>query len=522
MSSSFGFFTLPAELRASVYEHLKGSTLEHEDHSHFKSYVRVCREWQLVFEESSFRRVILNQYNLTKFDTLVIQDERRRAFVREIVLMVQFPAYENREYNRDLDKQIALDNDKTFLEALREFTRVMSNWRRVNGQGIAFELGGYSPSDKYHMNHEKDISMTKGPVETTEKRQYLPFKCSACNRSRATIMDSSMDFGEGSFFEECLARFEPVPAIESLAVCRSTTRIVSPTILNPLMERSLPNLREFRHETWQSRNRMDRRRFQESYSNLFREELPENTDRVHFFSETTTGCFPDAFPSLLMTGNVETSVLGSRWLTLAAQNLRVLSAPYIIDARNFFFGLHPSITPPERFFPRLERVNLTFSPPSPADRMQSPFPASQFIEDLVEPVTTKMPALKLMELWSLDKTQCAVLRYERLKDDEVGLQYWSSIRGEVTWDDEAFDLWAMAVEEQVPPKALMLHVNDKLKVPENYVEFLRRYIKQGNEVLGARSRDQVKSEYEKLAVSPTKSGLNLNKYARHVLSHRRT
>ena len=57
-----------------------------------------------MFESWTFRRLTLNQDRLDDFDNIVSRNERRRSFVRHIVLSIKLDEYDCASCEKEEDK----------------------------------------------------------------------------------------------------------------------------------------------------------------------------------------------------------------------------------------------------------------------------------------------------------------------------------------------------------------------------------------------------------------------------------
>ena len=87
---------LPAEIRSMILQ------IVVEDYR-FKSkgyaragYASVCREWQPVFEERNFRRIIVDQERIVDFEKAMGNEATRyrRGYLEHLMLRIKFDDYD--------------------------------------------------------------------------------------------------------------------------------------------------------------------------------------------------------------------------------------------------------------------------------------------------------------------------------------------------------------------------------------------------------------------------------------------
>ena len=86
---------LPAQLRLMVLEIVSREHSEWSEPHARVGYAVVCKEWQLFWEEQTFRRLILNQYRVADLERIVGSEKTRRTgYLKYVCLCVELAEYD--------------------------------------------------------------------------------------------------------------------------------------------------------------------------------------------------------------------------------------------------------------------------------------------------------------------------------------------------------------------------------------------------------------------------------------------
>lgn len=82
---------LPAELRDMILEVVAQAYSHKSEPGARVGYATVSREWQLFFEEETFRKLVVDQTQLVKLESLFgsKENQRRREYVKHLQLIVK-------------------------------------------------------------------------------------------------------------------------------------------------------------------------------------------------------------------------------------------------------------------------------------------------------------------------------------------------------------------------------------------------------------------------------------------------
>lgn len=162
--------SLPAEVRWMVLEMVARNYRFAPDQPYVRAgYARVCREWQLFFEQSNFQQLVLDKDRISDFKSFMATGERRNH-LEHLSLRVRLNEYDCtvcqvkedqetiRRYVNDDQHKLHLANfhrnNEIFSKDIWDLAAILSKWTKsttARGQkGLTWQLGAYSPSDSKH------------------------------------------------------------------------------------------------------------------------------------------------------------------------------------------------------------------------------------------------------------------------------------------------------------------------------------------------------------------------------------
>ena len=84
---------LPAEIRSMILEMVAEDYRFKSEQYALAGYASVCREWQPVFEQRSFQRLVLDQERISDLEQLVGTGQRR-DYLKHLFLRVRLNDYD--------------------------------------------------------------------------------------------------------------------------------------------------------------------------------------------------------------------------------------------------------------------------------------------------------------------------------------------------------------------------------------------------------------------------------------------
>jgi hypothetical protein len=85
--------SLPAEIRSIILEIVAEDYRFKSEQFARPGYARVCREWQPVFEQRNFQRLVLDQDRLSDFERFMATRERQ-DYLEHLFLRVRLDDYD--------------------------------------------------------------------------------------------------------------------------------------------------------------------------------------------------------------------------------------------------------------------------------------------------------------------------------------------------------------------------------------------------------------------------------------------
>lgn len=115
-------------------------------------YATVCREWQEIFEEKTFKQIQLSQRRLLGFSEII--RGRRRKLINHIWLRVEYPCYDCSRCRTCESKEEEYENSQILGQTIQNLFVILSRWTKphdLNSKGLTLELCQFSPSDSKHV-----------------------------------------------------------------------------------------------------------------------------------------------------------------------------------------------------------------------------------------------------------------------------------------------------------------------------------------------------------------------------------
>lgn len=86
----------PAEIRMIILEIVVEDYIFEPDRYARAGYASFCREWQSVFEQRNFRRIIVDQEHIVDFEKIMgnVSTRYRRGYLEQLFLRIKFDDYD--------------------------------------------------------------------------------------------------------------------------------------------------------------------------------------------------------------------------------------------------------------------------------------------------------------------------------------------------------------------------------------------------------------------------------------------
>ncbi|KFZ07638.1 hypothetical protein V501_06264 [Pseudogymnoascus sp. VKM F-4519 (FW-2642)] len=146
---------LPAEIHMMILGIVVEDYKFESDRYARAGYASVCREWQSVFEQENFRRIIVDQERIVDFEKLMGNEATRyrQGYLEHLMLCIKLDEYDCTASQLKEDDETIRKNNNVFFNSLWDLLFILSKWVGFVGtrreDGLTLELGAYSPSDYY-------------------------------------------------------------------------------------------------------------------------------------------------------------------------------------------------------------------------------------------------------------------------------------------------------------------------------------------------------------------------------------
>ena len=106
---------LPAEIRSMILEMVAEDYRFKSEHYTLAGYASVCREWQPVFEQRNFQRLVLDQERISDLEQIIggKATRQRRDYLEHLFLRVRLS-----DYNCSLPIKRGLRNNQEVSKTL--------------------------------------------------------------------------------------------------------------------------------------------------------------------------------------------------------------------------------------------------------------------------------------------------------------------------------------------------------------------------------------------------------------------
>ncbi|CZR56373.1 uncharacterized protein PAC_06261 [Phialocephala subalpina] len=416
---------LPAEIRSMILEAVaEDYRFDSEQPYGRAGYARVCREWQPVFEQRNFQRLVLDQDRIDDLEQFMTK--QRRELLEHVSLRIRLPEYDCTVCQSEEDEEtirntnVDLDsNDDVFSTAVWKLLAILSKWivpefeSRRQQKGLTLELGVYSPSDSQHTTRDFHLEPEYPYQEAKDLDSHFEAYKQRANRlGLDSLNDPYHSWVDGHQDPDSISleskqrimgtltinptlskagnkkKFPNVEIVTGLLIRREFYRKIAVGSLRKLLRESLTCLRWFRHEGWLDVDPQQQLGFEKAYKNLLLKNLPPTLRSLSLFSSSNKLLHPERF-----TGWRANRFLGKA-LSKPSRSLETLSAAFLIEAQDFFADFWPPLTS-HLLYPEIGRGKIR-------KLLMAAGRAAAF-----------MPKLQAMEIWNGGEGHAALFRYER-------------------------------------------------------------------------------------------------------------
>ncbi|KAM6484204.1 hypothetical protein HDV62DRAFT_315087 [Trichoderma sp. SZMC 28011] len=429
---------LPTEIRLLIFKDLA------QDGCRLSPLVTVSREWQIELERHNFARIKLTPSRLADFNSMI---RRNRAFVAYIWFCLELDEYDCTwcwpgNAGAEFDEALAIsDTDHCpITTSFHTLFSILSTWDLT--ANLILDISIYSPSDSKHyfkyltfmpdtaldtLDGRRNIQqmVSKKPVHHDPGHGWV-FGGSYHPPPRRVLLKSFHPIMEEGPFDSDQSelhwwdRLPSVPAVVTLLLRQQNRRRWKPKSLAHMFAR-FPRLQEVHYEPWREWNfkqgLTDRQypylfdSIQRFNGNLKRLVLFENFIQQYSvymqrfpFGVEVSGCDIIRKPAPAV----------SRVVALTSLKLEHLAASFIVDASHFF-NIESSCE-----WPNLTSLVLTSKLLAPD---KSPIEIGAMLQAAAA-VATKMPKLKIMEIWNGRKGVAALFKYQVFHDVQQARIIW--------------------------------------------------------------------------------------------------
>ncbi|KAK0127879.1 hypothetical protein ONS96_007379 [Cadophora gregata f. sp. sojae] len=337
-------------------------------------YATVCREWQPVFEQQNFRRLVLDYDRIRNLENFTAKN-RRRGYLEHIFLCVRLDEYDCSVCQTKEDEDTKNRNSYLFTRSVWELLKVLSQWTVLQPssgrygrsmRGLELELGAYSPSDCRHTFRDVHLEPIYPYKEIREVQNYLDDAYHQKLKQLGSLNDQFHGWVEGKRESErtiCLEakqrlmgtleikwgltkflsvkRLPEVEVVTHLLIRRQFYRKICGYSIGKLLSQSFTNLIEFRREGWFYVDAQQQLDFTEGFDfHLHQSDLPSTLRNLYLFEESN---------NILHSPDHDAErdfrrILGSN-LSDRSRLLENISVAFLIDAKDFLAQFWPLRVP---------------------------------------------------------------------------------------------------------------------------------------------------------------------------------
>ncbi|KAI1376912.1 hypothetical protein F4677DRAFT_444722 [Hypoxylon crocopeplum] len=387
-------------------------------------YATVCIEWLEFIEKRNFHRLKLKSSCLYSLGNLGV---RQRKLVKHIQFCVELGTYTCRDCSTSQPVAIYTYNGNITKRAIRQLLRTLRTWDNDIDQideGLTLELSVYSPSDSHHAfrNYNHDLGAWGRAWEIHDPRHGW---IHGQRVSNPRIEHISQVYG---LLETNFRSYLPeVKVVTKLLVLRQTRCYLSFETMCHILE-GLPRLRHFHYEMWRRIGGGNQEITDQEKEMILLFHLPGTLRTLTLFEDTNEDINKACASRYLLfpSRKREPQEFLGEECARTSLHLQQISASFLVDAQHFFQAVQPGWV-----WNNLESLALTsqlLTPSADPDETNDMFFAAGV-------AATRMPKLRLMEIWYGAKGFAGVFRYNRV----------SAHVSKITWDGS----WNLGLQPHV-------------------------------------------------------------------------
>ncbi|KAF5235732.1 hypothetical protein FANTH_11612 [Fusarium anthophilum] len=145
---SYEWSSLPVELRLQIFGYVAGKQKSRT--TELTPYACVSSEWQDYFERFTFRRLLIDNSQLTRFSKMTDGEKAARlSYIRYLCLRIKLQDYYYPECDMPESRATINWNNKRFTHSLELLFHVLRRWNPSSNRdtGLILEITAYSPGD---------------------------------------------------------------------------------------------------------------------------------------------------------------------------------------------------------------------------------------------------------------------------------------------------------------------------------------------------------------------------------------
>ncbi|CRK33205.1 hypothetical protein BN1723_003902 [Verticillium longisporum] len=420
-SAAGSWATLPPEIRNQILKDIICSGNKLADAA------SVSREWHSVIEPHNFARINLTPTRISSSGSIL---SRKRSLIRYIWFRLELQRYDCTICMGEDDTIWGMnDIDSAFVtQSFEDLFSTLSRWD-LDGD-LVLDISIYSPSDSDHwfkyLEFGPDIpygrsspSFRHSEVSTQSLtdlyddpahgwragRRETALKSQVINRVFDEI-ECPVPCENEELEKKWWQRLPLVPAITGVYLRQQTRRRWKPTDLTRMFAR-FPNLNELWYEPWKDEPLMQS--FTDKDHETLFGSLHKNLRTMILFENFNQDYeIPKSWHLEAIRARMGNRAL-ARKLAKTSQDLQVLSASFIVDARHFFLARRESC-----IWPNLTSLTLTSS-------LLGPDASSADIDGMLlnaAAAASNMPKIRTIEIWNGKKGLAMLFRYRTARDGQ--------------------------------------------------------------------------------------------------------
>ncbi|CAH0022701.1 unnamed protein product [Clonostachys rhizophaga] len=414
----------------------------------------VCRRWQPVVEEYTFKHLVLGEATIPTFQMAISSRPMRLRCVEHIWLRIELPEYGcdvcGTEESEETAEAFYQRNNQIFSSCISNLFGVLSCWKpEIHGcsrhisRGLTLEICAISPSDNGHCFYSC-TSEAKYPFLTEEDLDKTPnlgeyhHDCDArrTSGSECHIKHGAEFLGQVKRVYGTALRLLPgadalkkAPIVKGLLLRRSAYRSIHPASLAQILEQSLMALEWLRLERRHAVDSEKESAFIQDFIHRLMPALPSSLKGL-FLTQDTIPTFGSARLSFTQSEELARAITGSS----ASSQLSDFCAGYQLHATAFLISVAFSTIK----WNNLQRMCLRSTEFSKEDL------SSDYVQIAIydaAQAARNLPNLRLMEIFGSHRSGTAcLLRYE-VQQNQAALTWRVGGGKYVPVDDQALELW---------------------------------------------------------------------------------